>query len=38
VAPDADQIDTIEANAFQNWYGEKKDAVRITRELLGSSS
>jgi parvulin-like peptidyl-prolyl isomerase len=38
VAPDADQVDTIEANAFQNWYGEKKDAVRITRELLGSSS
>jgi parvulin-like peptidyl-prolyl isomerase len=37
-APDADQIDTIEANAFQNWYAEKKDAVRITRDLLGSSS
>lgn len=37
-APDADQIETIEANAFQNWYAEKKDAVRITRDLLGSSS
>jgi parvulin-like peptidyl-prolyl isomerase len=36
-APDADQVKTIEANAFQNWYGEKKDAVRITRDLLPSS-
>ena len=25
---------TIEAAAFQNWYGEKKDAVTVTRELL----
>jgi peptidyl-prolyl cis-trans isomerase SurA len=38
LAPDADQLATIETNAFQNWYGEKKDAVRITRELLDSSS
>ncbi len=32
--PDADQLTTIESAAFQNWYGEKKDAVTITRELL----
>ena len=32
--PDAEQKDTIEARAFQNWYGEKKDAVTITRQLL----
>ena len=32
--PDADQLETIKASAFQNWYGEKKDAVTITRELL----
>ena len=32
--PDEDQLATIKARAFQNWYGEKKDAVTITRELL----
>ena len=32
--PDAEQTDTIKARAFQNWYGEKKDGVTITRELL----
>jgi parvulin-like peptidyl-prolyl isomerase len=32
--PDAQQKATIEARAFQNWYGEKKDAVTITRQLL----
>ncbi len=33
-APDADQLETIKAGAFGFWYGEKKDAVTITRELL----
>jgi parvulin-like peptidyl-prolyl isomerase len=32
--PDEDQLTTIKARAFQNWYGEKKDAVTITRDLL----
>jgi parvulin-like peptidyl-prolyl isomerase len=32
--PDAAQADTIKARAFQNWYGEKKDAVEVTRPLL----
>ena len=32
--PDEEQADTIKARAFQNWYGEKKDAVTITRQLL----
>jgi parvulin-like peptidyl-prolyl isomerase len=32
--PDEEQADTIEARAFQNWYGEKKSGVTITRELL----
>ncbi|HEX5012564.1 MAG TPA: peptidylprolyl isomerase [Candidatus Limnocylindrales bacterium] len=32
--PDAEQTDTIKARAFQNWYGEKKDAVTVTRQLL----
>lgn len=32
--PDKEQLATIKAGAFQNWYGEKKDAVTITRELL----
>ncbi len=32
--PDEDQLATINEQAFQNWYGEKKDAVTITRELL----
>ena len=33
-APDADQLKTIKASAFANWYKAKKDAVKITRELL----
>jgi parvulin-like peptidyl-prolyl isomerase len=32
--PDADQLATIKTRAFTNWYGEKKDAATITRELL----
>lgn len=32
--PDEEQADTIDARAFQNWYGEKKSGVTITRELL----
>jgi hypothetical protein len=32
--PDAAQTDTIKSRAFQNWYGEKKDAVPVTRQLL----
>jgi parvulin-like peptidyl-prolyl isomerase len=32
--PDEEQANTIEARAFQNWYGEKKSDVTITRELL----
>jgi parvulin-like peptidyl-prolyl isomerase len=32
--PDEEQLATIETRAFQNWYGEKKDAATITRELL----
>ena len=32
--PDEEQADTIDARAFQNWYGEKKSDVTITRELL----
>ena len=32
--PDDEQADTIDARAFQNWYGEKKSAVTITRQLL----
>ena len=34
--PDADQLKTIKANAFSNWYKAKKDAVKITRELIDS--
>ncbi|HSL34950.1 MAG TPA: peptidylprolyl isomerase [Candidatus Limnocylindrales bacterium] len=33
-APDEDQLVIIESRGFQNWYGEKKDAVPITRDLL----
>ncbi|HEV7810340.1 MAG TPA: peptidylprolyl isomerase [Candidatus Limnocylindrales bacterium] len=36
--PDKDQLATIKANAFQNWYAGKKDAVKITRDLLGPSA
>jgi parvulin-like peptidyl-prolyl isomerase len=32
--PDEDQLAIIETRAFQYWYGEKKDAVTITRDLL----
>ena len=32
--PDADQLKTIKASAFSNWYKAKKDAVTITRELV----
>jgi parvulin-like peptidyl-prolyl isomerase len=32
--PDEEQAATIDARAFQNWYGEKKSGVTITRELL----
>jgi parvulin-like peptidyl-prolyl isomerase len=35
-APDADQLTAIKANAFSNWYKAKKDAVKITRDLLGA--
>jgi parvulin-like peptidyl-prolyl isomerase len=34
--PDADQLKTIKASAFANWYKAKKGAVTITRELLGT--
>jgi parvulin-like peptidyl-prolyl isomerase len=33
-APDEDQQAIIDSRGFQNWYGEKKDAVPITRDLL----
>ena len=32
--PDATQVDLLKQQAFTNWYGEKKDAVTITRNLL----
>jgi parvulin-like peptidyl-prolyl isomerase len=32
--PDEEQAASIESRAFQNWYGEKKSAVTITRQLL----
>ena len=35
-APDTDQLATIKANAFSNWYAGKKAAVKITRDLLTS--
>jgi parvulin-like peptidyl-prolyl isomerase len=35
-APDADQLETIESQAFQNWYAARKAAATITRDLLGS--
>ena len=35
-APDEDQLETIEAEAFGNWYAGKKAAATITRDLLGS--
>ncbi len=36
--PDKDQLDTIKANAFKNWYAEKKDAVSIRRDLVPDAS
>jgi parvulin-like peptidyl-prolyl isomerase len=33
-APDADQLKTIKANAFSNWYAGKKAAATITRDIL----
>jgi parvulin-like peptidyl-prolyl isomerase len=35
-APDADQLKTIKANAFSNWYAGKKAAVNISRDILGA--
>jgi parvulin-like peptidyl-prolyl isomerase len=32
--PDKDQLAAIKANAFNNWYAQKKDGVAITRDLL----
>ena len=32
--PDATQLEILKQRAFTNWYGEKKDAVAITGELL----
>lgn len=32
--PDAEQLATIKAQAFQNWYAGKKSALTITRQLL----
>lgn len=33
-APEPDQLETLQATAFENWYGEKKDAATITRDVL----
>ena len=35
-APDADQLKTLESDAFGNWYSGKKAAATITRDVLGS--
>ena len=35
-APDKDQLATIKSSGFQHWYDGKKDAVKITRELLSA--
>jgi parvulin-like peptidyl-prolyl isomerase len=32
--PDATQLKLLQQRAFANWYGEKKDAATITRDLL----
>jgi parvulin-like peptidyl-prolyl isomerase len=32
--PDATQLDLLKSRAFQNWYGQKKDAVTVTRDIL----
>ena len=34
-APDADQLKTIETDAFGNWYAGRKSAATITRDVLG---
>jgi parvulin-like peptidyl-prolyl isomerase len=34
--PDADQLKTIDTDAFGNWYAGKKAAATITRDVLGS--
>jgi parvulin-like peptidyl-prolyl isomerase len=36
--PDATQLKLLQQRAFANWYGEKKDAVTITRDLIPSAS
>jgi parvulin-like peptidyl-prolyl isomerase len=36
--PDATQLELLKQRAFDNWYGEKKDAVAITRELLDTAT
>ena len=36
--PDADQLKAIKANAFNNWYKQKKDAVSITRQMAPAAS
>jgi parvulin-like peptidyl-prolyl isomerase len=33
-APDKDQLATIKSSGFQHWYAAKKDAAKITRELV----
>ncbi len=33
--PDADQLTTIKASAFGNWYAGQKAAAKITRDILG---
>jgi parvulin-like peptidyl-prolyl isomerase len=37
-APDTEQLDAIKANAFKNWYAQKKDAVTITRDLIPAAT
>jgi parvulin-like peptidyl-prolyl isomerase len=36
--PDKDQLAAIKANAFNNWYAQKKDGVAITRDLVPAAS
>ena len=35
--PDATQLQLLQQRAFTNWYGEKKDAVTVSRNLLVDS-
>jgi len=37
-APDADQLQTIKTSGFNHWYAGKKDAVKITRDILPAST